>query len=91
MNCTFNLTRAFFNSTCLAQIDQRIASGSLNPIVYVEALCQENDIQITTNNYISRASLGIVVVAFDVGIIVSFLLSFFALGHYENLENKEVN
>jgi hypothetical protein len=35
--------------------------------------------------------LGVVVVCFDVAIIVSFLLSFFILGHYEKLEKKEIN
>lgn len=30
-------------------------------------------------------------VCFDVAIIISFLLSFFILGHYEKVENQEIN
>jgi hypothetical protein len=33
----------------------------------------------------------VIVVCFDVAIIISFLLSFFVLGHYEKLEKKEIN
>jgi hypothetical protein len=33
----------------------------------------------------------VLVVCFDVAIIVSFLLSFFILGHFEKLDKKEIN
>lgn len=38
-----------------------------------------------------RTQLGVIVVCFDVAIILSFLLSFFILGHFEKLEKKEIN
>jgi hypothetical protein len=44
-----------------------------------------------TSQTIKRTTLGIIVVSLDVAIIVSLLLAFNVLGHYEKLENEEIN
>ena len=61
--------------------------------IVVQASCQDNIIEIPyTNGFsISRATLGIIVVSLDVAVVLTLIFSFTVLGHYENIEDKEIN
>ncbi len=89
--CRLNINTGFFSNDCLSEIKSRQQTNS-SAQLFVQGLCQDADIEIPYSSYtLKRTTLGIIVVSLDVAIIVSLLLSFSILGHYENLDNQEIN
>lgn len=58
----------------------------------MQAKCQDKELEIPKTQWvIQRSTLGVIVVCFDVAILVSFIISLWVLGHYERVEDNEVN
>ena len=90
-SCNLRFEKSELPITCQNEINYRQSTkGRIDPLLFLQAQCQDLNVEIPYTSYsISRSKLGILVVSMDVIIIVSLLIAFQVLAHFEKRENQD--